>query len=163
MIFKRWLMSRNRIVWLGILLITLTCVTLMTGCTSEETITEPNIAAVSEAALQASVVTDLSAQEAYTLIQEKMNDPDFKILDVRTPDEYNIGHVEGAINIDYNSDGFKEKLATLDRSGEYLVYCRSGNRSSGAVKVMEELGFTMIYHMTGGIIDWSAEGLPLDR
>jgi rhodanese-related sulfurtransferase len=121
------------------------------------------MAAVSEAALQTSVVIDVSAQEAYTLIQEKMNDPDFKILDVRTPDEYNTGHLEGAINIDYNSDDFKEKLTTLDRSGEYLVYCRSGNRSSGAVKVMEELGFTMIYHMNGGIIDWNAEGLPFDR
>ncbi|HEY94975.1 MAG TPA: rhodanese-like domain-containing protein [Dehalococcoidia bacterium] len=156
-------MSRNWIKWLGVFALVLTCITVVTGCTATETNTEPKIAAVSEKAIQTTIITNVTAQEAYTLIQEKSDDPDFKVLDVRTPDEYNTGHVEGAINIDYNSDTFKEKLDTLDKSGKYLVYCRSGNRSSEAVKVMEELGFTMIYHMNGGIIDWSAEGLPFAR
>jgi len=156
-------MSRNWIKWLGVFALVLTCITVVTGCTATETNTEPKIAAVSEKAIQTTIITNVTAQETYTLIQEKSDDPDFKVLDVRTPDEYNTGHVEGAINIDYNSDTFKEKLDTLDKSGKYLVYCRSGNRSSEAVKVMEELGFTMIYHMNGGIIDWSAEGLPFAR
>lgn len=156
-------MRRTMKIWLGVFVLVLTCITLLTGCSSTETNTEPKTAAISATAIQTTIVTNVSAQEAYTLIQEKSDDPNFKILDVRTPDEYTSGHVEGAVNIDYNSDDFKEKLATLDRSGEYLVYCRSGNRSSGAVKVMEELEFTMIYHMTGGIIEWSAEALPFAR
>ena len=156
-------MRIHRLIRWGIIVLVLTCITILTGCTSIGTNAEPKIAAVSETAVQTTIVTDVSAQEAYALIQEKADDPNFKILDVRTPDEYNSGHVEGAINIDYDSDDFKEKLATLDRSGEYLVYCRSGNRSSSAVEVMEELEFTKIYHMAGGIIEWSAEGLPFDR
>ena len=141
----------------------LTFITVLAGCTSTETDNGPKIAALSETAAQKTIVIGVSAQEAQTLIQEKSDDPNFKILDVRTPDEYTTGHVEGAINIDYSSDDFKDKLATLNKSGEYLVYCRSGNRSSGAVKIMEELGFTKIYHMAGGIIEWSAEALPFAR
>ena len=155
-------MRRNRL-WLGIFVLILTCITLFSGCTSTDMGTEPKLAAVNETTVQSTMVTNVSAQEAFTLIQEKLDDPHFRIVDVRTPDEYDIGHVNGAINIDYNSDDFKDELATLDKSVEYLVYCRSGNRSSGAVKVMEELGFAVIYHMVGGIIDWNAEGLPLTR
>ena len=155
-------MRRNWRIWLGIFVLVLASMMVLTGCTSTETNTEPKMAVVSETTVQ-TIVTNVSAREAYSLIQEKMDDPDFKIIDVRTPDEYNTGHVEGAINIDYNSDTFKDKLVELEKSGEYLVYCRSGARSSGAVKVMEELEFTMIYHMNGGVIDWSAEGLPFDR
>lgn len=163
MIFKRWLMRINRRLWLGVLVLALTGITLLAGCASKETNTELKTAMVSEAAVQAPVVTDVSAQEAYALIQEKSGDKNFKILDVRTPDEYNTGHIERAINIDFNSDTFKDILSKLDKSGEYLVYCRSGSRSSGAVEVMEEMKFTTIYHMNGGIIEWSAEGLPFDR
>jgi rhodanese-related sulfurtransferase len=156
-------MRRSWILRLGVLVLVLTGITLLAGCASEETNTEPKTMMVSESAFQAPVVTNLSAQEAYALIQEKSDDPNFKILDVRTPDEYNTGHIEGAINIDYNSDTFKDILSKLDKSGEYLVYCRSGSRSSGAVKTMEDMKFTTIYHMGGGIIEWSAEALPFDR
>lgn len=156
-------MKRNWILWLGGFVLVLTSIMILPGCSTTETNTEPKMAALSETTIPKTEITNLSAQEAYSLIQEKMDNPDFKIIDVRTPDEFNSGHVKGAINIDYNSDTFRDTLAKLDKAGEYLVYCRSGNRSSGAVKVMEELGFTTIYHMGGGIIDWSAEGLPFAR
>jgi rhodanese-related sulfurtransferase len=154
---------RKNWTWLAVFVLMLTCTAVLTGCTSTGTDTEPKIAALSESAVHTTIVINVSAQEAYALIQEKSDDPDFKILDVRTPDEYNTGHIEGAINIDYNSDTFEDILATLDRSGEYLVYCRSGDQSSEVVEIMEELEFTMIYHMNGGIIEWSAEGLPFTR
>lgn len=154
-------MRKNWILVVGVFVLMLTCVAILTGCTATETSTESKIAAVGETSVQqTTIVINVSAQEAHTLMQEKADDPNFKILDVRTPDEYNSGHVERAINIDYNSDTFRDMVSALDKAGEYLVYCRSGNRSSGAVKIMEELGFAMIYHMNGGIIEWSAEGLP---
>jgi rhodanese-related sulfurtransferase len=156
-------MRGNSILWLGVFVLILTCITSVVGCTSEQTNTEPKMMTVSEASVQITIVTDVSAQEAFMLIQERSDDPNFKILDVRTQEEYDTGHVEGAINIDYNSDTFKEMLSKLDKSCEYLVYCRSGNRGSEAVNVMEEMEFTMIYHMNGGIIEWNAEGLPFDR
>ncbi len=63
------------------------------------------------------------------------------ILDVRTPDEYAQSHVEGALNIDYLNPKFKLEAGSLDRGKEYVVYCRSGNRSQQAVKVLKDLGF----------------------
>jgi rhodanese-related sulfurtransferase len=153
----------SSMLWSGIFVLMLTCTVVLTGCTTPETNSGPKMTAVSETAIQATIITNVSAQEAYALIQEKSDSPNFRILDVRTPDEYNTGHVESAINIDYNSDTFKDILATLDRSDEYLVYCRDGERSSGAIEIMEDLEFTMIYHMNGGIIEWSAEGLPFAR
>jgi phage shock protein E len=64
------------------------------------------------------------------------------LLDVRTPEEFASGHLEGAINIDVQSPDFNQKVAELDPSATYLVYCRSGNRSGQAIDRMEGLGFT---------------------
>ena len=86
--------------------------------------------------------------------------PDFVILDVRTPAEYGDGRIAGAYMIDYRSPGFKEDVGKLDRGRTYLVYCRVGNRSGSAVKLMNEMAFRRIYHLEGGITRWKDEGLP---
>ena len=104
---------------------------------------------------------DLGAVEAATLIQENEANPDFIILDVRTPAEYNAGHIEGALMIDFNADGFREKIDQLDRDKTYLVYCRTGNRSRGALEIMAELGFPRVYHLVTGIVGWQEAGLPV--
>lgn len=64
------------------------------------------------------------------------------IIDVRTPEEYAAGHIEGAVNIDLSSESFGESIAALDMSDSYGVYCRSGNRSAQAAARMTEAGFT---------------------
>lgn len=69
-------------------------------------------------------------------------DPDTTIIDVRTPAEYAQGHLDGAVNIDLQSPGFGQEVDKLDRSGSYLVYCRSGNRSAYATQEMTSMGFT---------------------
>ncbi len=102
----------------------------------------------------------VSAQEAHSLIQNNRDNPDFVILDVRTPEEYADGHIEGAINTDFYEGTFRGELDALDKDKTYLLHCRSGNRSQKTLDVMEELGFTKIYHMIGGMIEWQAEGLP---
>lgn len=102
----------------------------------------------------------VSAQEAHSLIQDNRNNPDFIILDVRTPEEFSDGHIDGAINTDFYEGDFRDELDALDKDKSYLLYCRSGNRSQKTLDVMEELGFTKIYHMIGGMIEWEAEGLP---
>jgi|APSaa5957512622_1039677.scaffolds.fasta_scaffold375853_1 phage shock protein E len=63
------------------------------------------------------------------------------VIDVRTKEEFESGHVEGAINIDFYREDLKEVLAKLDKSKKYGVYCRSGARSSRVVELMKELGF----------------------
>ncbi|MFC1541238.1 rhodanese-like domain-containing protein [Candidatus Latescibacterota bacterium] len=97
---------------------------------------------------------DLNTEESYDIIQKNKGNRDFVILDVRTPEEYNTVHIEYAINKNYNSSEFKEMLATLDTDKTYIVYCRSGGRSSNALKVMKEMGFKNVYHMLGGITGW---------
>lgn len=82
-------------------------------------------------------------------------------LDVRTPIEFAEGHIEGARLIDFQSGNFENEIAALDKNATYAVYCRSGNRSGQAVKVMQDAGFTNVFNMNGGVIDWANAGLPL--
>ncbi len=106
-------------------------------------------------------ISNITVDEAYRLISEKAGRADFVILDIRTPGEYLSGHIEGAVNIDYSSPAFKDDLKKLDRSLEYLVYCRSGNRSARAMPVFSELGFKKVYNMTGGTVEWFSSGKKL--
>lgn len=103
----------------------------------------------------------LEPKEAQALIQKNKGNPDFVILDVRTPDEFAGGHIEGAVNIDYNSEGFVADLDKLDKNKLYLVYCRTARRSSDTVSVMVRLGFTNILRFIGDITRWKSEGLPV--
>jgi rhodanese-related sulfurtransferase len=82
-------------------------------------------------------------------------------LDVRTPGEFAEGHVEGARLIDFQSGNFENEIAALDKNATYAIYCRSGNRSGQAVKVMQDAGFTNVFSMNGGVIDWANAGFPL--
>ena len=82
-------------------------------------------------------------------------------LDVRTPGEFMGGFIQGAQNIDFQSGNFENEIATLDKNATYAVYCRSGNRSGQAVRVMHDAGFHNVYNLNGGVIDWTNAGLPL--
>ena len=66
------------------------------------------------------------------------------IIDVRSPEEFAQGHLEGAELIDFNAGDLEAALTELDPDAEYVVYCRSGNRSSQAVAMMEDAGFTNV-------------------
>ena len=104
---------------------------------------------------------DISVSDASSLIEEQRGNPDFAILDVRTAEEYSTGYIEGAVNIDINGEDFDEKIGLLDRNKTYLVYCRSGSRSRRALERMRERGFLRIYNLSGGIIGWRGENMPV--
>ncbi len=106
-------------------------------------------------------IRDLGPRESSLLIREMAGDPDFVILDVRTPREYGMGRIEGSVNIDYHSPAFLAELEKLDRKKTYLVYCLVGIRSRNAADMMEELGFEYVVNMVGGIRQWHQEGLPI--
>ncbi|MHB1146875.1 MAG: rhodanese-like domain-containing protein [Lutibacter sp.] len=76
------------------------------------------------------------------------------IIDVRTPEEYNEGHIDGAININFNDAAFLEQISKLDKSKPVYVYCRSGKRSSAASAEMSKAGFKNLYDLEGGIMNW---------
>jgi rhodanese-related sulfurtransferase len=104
---------------------------------------------------------NIKSSDAHELITKNLSNLKFVILDVRSPDEYSEEHIDRALNINYNSSVFKSELDKKDKNMKYLVYCRSGHRSSNAVKIMIEMGFTDIYNLSGGIRKWKGEGLPL--
>jgi len=81
------------------------------------------------------------------------------VIDVRTPAELADGMIAGATNIDFQAPDFRDRVATLDRNGKYLVYCRTGNRSAQAAAVMADLGFTDIVD-AGGFAALAAAGAP---
>jgi rhodanese-related sulfurtransferase len=104
---------------------------------------------------------DITILEAYDLIVENESNPKFILLDVRRPDEFKESRIEKAINIDYTSNNFKDEISKLERNGKYLVYCRSGRRSSNALEIMKDLGFEDVKNMEGGITKWINKGLPI--
>ncbi|NEQ49169.1 MAG: rhodanese-like domain-containing protein [Leptolyngbya sp. SIO3F4] len=79
------------------------------------------------------------------------------LLDVRTPGEFQGGHLPNAINLDYNGANFRTQVERLDKSKHYYVYCRSGMRSYGACNVMANQGFTKLANVRGGIMGWRGE------
>lgn len=85
------------------------------------------------------------------------------VVDVRTPDEYAEGHIEGSLLIDFYEPDFAEQIAQLDTDGEYLLYCRSGNRSGQTASLMDDLGFDTVFDLDGGVIAYDTAGLPLER
>jgi phage shock protein E len=118
----------------------LASVLLLAGCASGVTgVTNMNVEDFSKKTAESGVVT----------------------LDVRTPGEFMTGHIQGAQNIDFEGGSFESQIESLDKNGTYAVYCRSGNRSGQAVKVMQDAGFKNIYNLDGGVIDWANSGLPL--
>src|SRR4051812_8201041 len=74
------------------------------------------------------------------------------ILDVRTPEEYQAGQIEGAVMIPLQV--LESEMAKLDKDKTYLVYCRSGNRSKQASQILSQNGFKHIYNMSGGYSEW---------
>ncbi len=109
------------------------------------------------------IVEDITSQEALVLIQKNRNNPDFVIIDVRTPEEFTGGHIENAVNLDSYSEAFRDELNKLNKNKTYIIYCRSGGRSGNALDVMEELGFREVYNILGGINSWTAEELPTTK
>ncbi len=92
---------------------------------------------------------------------EVIAQPGVIILDVRTPEEFNAGHIPNAININVADSNFSSEVSKLDKNATVAVYCRSANRSAVATNEMADLGFTDMYDMQGGIIDWEAAGGPV--
>ncbi|NOQ17742.1 MAG: rhodanese-like domain-containing protein [Dehalococcoidales bacterium] len=125
-------------------------VLLMTGC-AQQTGAPTN------------VFTDITAEETFNLIKANEGEPNFIIVDVRTPEEFAGGHIANAIMVDFRSENFREEIDKLDKDKTYLIYCRTGNRSRGALDIMAELGFQKVYHLTSGIVGWLEEGLPVTK
>jgi rhodanese-related sulfurtransferase len=100
----------------------------------------------------------VSPESAATIIADDSSEV---ILDIRTPEEFDQGIIEGAVNIDFYETSFADDLDGLDKDAHYVVYCRSGNRSEQAMDTFADLGFTNVTEIDGGIANWYETGLPV--
>ena len=85
------------------------------------------------------------------------------ILDIRTLEEFNEARLADAIMVDFYADDFADQLDQLDKDVPYVMYCRTGNRSSDAVETMKDLGFVEVYEIDGGIVNWFEQGYPIEN
>lgn len=95
-------------------------------------------------------------------MQENQNNPNFVIVDLRWPKGFANEHIEGAINIDFRSETFRDELSQLDKNKTYLIYssCGCGGKVWKAPDLMEELNFRQVYVMWQGLDGWKKEGFP---
>ncbi len=106
------------------------------------------------------VIIDVTPERAFELIQST---PGLLILDVRTPEEFAAGHVEGALNVDFFNKYFEQNLSRIEPTPICLVYCKSGMRSGKSLEVIKRLGYSRIYHLASGFSGWTESGFPVFR
>lgn len=87
---------------------------------------------------------------------------DGRIIDVRTDEEFSESFIKGAEQVNIMTPSFKDDIGKYDRDGSYFVYCRSGKRSESAMNIMKEMGFTNVYNLGGGIMDWERQGMEVE-
>jgi phage shock protein E len=135
----------------------------LSGCSSDSTSTQA-VAAVAAPGADVALATPAEpVRVGVSEFAQIVTAPGVTIVDVRTPQEFAEGHIEGAINIPVELPDFMSQVSQLDPSGTYAVYCRSGNRSQPAVAGMESIGITGIYELESGTVGWAGEGQPLVR
>lgn len=104
-------------------------------------------------------VQHVNAQEAAKIIAAGS----VTIVDVRTKEEFEEGHIKGAKNIDIMDKDFEARVAQLDKSKPILVHCQAGGRSIRALPTLEKLGFTHLIHLDGGFGGWQEAGKPVEK
>lgn len=105
----------------------------------------------------AQTVTKIKTVEVPAFAKEIKSTPKPQILDVRTPEEFAEGHIDNAVNIDWQNENFVKNTKKLNKNKPVYVYCRSGKRSLKASEKLSALGFKKIYNLDGGYQKWNAE------
>jgi rhodanese-related sulfurtransferase len=119
----------------------ISCITILAACNSQAQQTNLSVADFEKAIAQNNI----------------------QVLDVRTPEEYQSGHLKNALLADWNNDAeFKQRVRALDKSKPVYTYCLSGARSNAAAEYLRQNGYTA-YNLSGGIIAWKREHKPLEQ
>lgn len=138
-----------------VLLAAVLALTALCGCTAktDTTVTEATTATQTQTQSESGTYKQISSDEAAELMK---TEKDFIILDVRRQDEFDSGHIPGAICVPNETIGTADIPELPDKSQLILVYCRSGRRSKEASQKLADMGYTNITEF-GGIIDWKGE------
>ncbi len=100
----------------------------------------------------------VNAEELKELIKQEV-----LLIDVRTPNEFQRGRIAGAKLINYRDANFTEQIMKLDKDAPVAIYCAAGGRSTGAMKILQEAGFKIVYNYTGGFSDWQRRGEAIEK
>lgn len=98
--------------------------------------------------------------EVHTFLEQVKDTTGIQLIDVRTAEEFQGGHVKHAININLNAEDFEEQVAKLDKSTPVYLYCLGGVRSAKAAERLKKQGFEHIFEMKGGMTQWRSNNLP---
>lgn len=98
-----------------------------------------------------------------TEFAEQMADDKGQIIDVRTPKEFNAGHIEGAVNLHVYDQDFEQRIDKLQKDKPVYVYCKAGGRSAEAVETLKAKGFRNIIELEGGMDSWNEAGMPVKK
>ena len=105
---------------------------------------------------------ELSNSPEINIISEsdfvEIQDSDYTLIDVRTQDEFDLGHIDSAINLDFYSETFQNDILSLPKNETIVLYCRTNNRSSKTANILKENGFREISVLDGGITEWVKNG-----
>tara|TARA_B100001778_G_C18459695_1_gene570569 strand:+ start:327 stop:719 length:393 start_codon:yes stop_codon:yes gene_type:complete len=88
----------------------------------------------------------------------ELQDSEYTLIDVRTQDEFDLGHINSAINLDFYSDKFKNDILSLPKNETIVLYCRTNNRSGKTATILKENGYRDVLVIKGGITEWVKNG-----
>jgi rhodanese-related sulfurtransferase len=92
---------------------------------------------------------------SYDIYKNKISTKDALVFDVRTTEEFNLGHIKGSINIDfYDEKLFVYFFQKINKTKPIYIYCRSGNRSKKSSEILKKIGFVKVYDLLGGYKNW---------
>ena len=110
--------------------------------------------------ITAQTKVEVNSKQVNSMLQK---DKKWIILDVRSAEEFNSGHIKGAVNIDIRQPDAFSKIDKLNKNAKYIVHCRTNHRSGMAVEHMMQSGFKNIYQMMDGWSGWSMNNLPVQK
>lgn len=122
-----------------------------------------NLAIILSSVCICSCTAQTSLLDASAFEHDITSKDSIQILDVRTPDEYNSGHIKNALLADWNNKPeFERRIGFIDKNKPVYVYCLAGGRSAAAVKKLKAAGYEKVYDLDGGINAWKAANKPLE-
>jgi rhodanese-related sulfurtransferase len=95
--------------------------------------------------------------------EQKMAENEGQVIDVRTPKEFNAGHIDSAVNMHVYDKDFEQRVDKLEKDKPVYVYCKVGGRSAEAVEILKAKGFTEIVELEGGMDAWNEAGKPVKQ
>ena len=110
--------------------------------------------------IAAQTKVEVNSKQVNSMLQK---DKKWIVLDVRSAEEFNSGHIKGAQNIDIRQPDAFSKIDKLNKNAKYIVHCRTNHRSGIAVEHMMQSGFKNIYQMMDGWSGWLTNNLPVQK